>query len=51
MDRPEVHVELALTWCEMGNFKKAREHYQRAMAIDQSLAPARPGSETGMKSP
>jgi len=39
-ERPEVHVELALTWCEIGKFDRAREHYRRAMAIDQSLAPA-----------
>jgi ligand-binding sensor domain-containing protein len=46
-ERPEVHVELALTWCELGNFDRAREHYHRAMAIDQSLAPARPGTAGG----
>ena len=51
MDRPEVHVELALTWCEMGNFKSAREHYHRAMEIDRSLAPSSPGAETGRQSP
>jgi hypothetical protein len=51
MDRTEVHVELALTWCEIGKFDKAREHYYRAMAIEQSLDPARQGAGTGMKSP
>ena len=30
---PEVHVELALTWCELGRFERAREHYRRAMEI------------------
>jgi len=30
---PEVHVELALTWCELGRFDRAREHYRRAMEI------------------
>jgi transglutaminase-like putative cysteine protease len=30
---PEVHVELALTWCEIGRFDRAREHYRRAMEI------------------
>ncbi len=30
---PEVHVELALTWCELGRFDQAREHYRRAMEI------------------
>ena len=38
---PEVHVELALTWCEIGKFDRAREHYRRAMQIDQSLGAAR----------
>jgi tetratricopeptide (TPR) repeat protein len=33
----EVHVELALTWCEIGKFDRAREHYRRAMQIDQTL--------------
>ncbi len=42
-ERPEVHVELALTWCEIGKFDRAREHYRRAMQIDQSLAPATVG--------
>jgi len=37
---PEVHVELALTWCEIGKFDRAREHYRRAMQIDELLAPA-----------
>jgi tetratricopeptide (TPR) repeat protein len=36
-EAPEVHVELALTWCEIGNFDRAREHYRKAMQIDQSL--------------
>ena len=43
-ERPEVHVELALTWCEIGKFDRAREHYRRAMQIDQSLAPRRSGA-------
>ena len=30
---PEVHVELALTWCELGRFERAREHYRRAMEL------------------
>ncbi|HEY5999526.1 MAG TPA: two-component regulator propeller domain-containing protein [bacterium] len=30
---PEVHVELALTFCELGRFDLAREHYRRAMAL------------------
>jgi Tfp pilus assembly protein PilF len=32
-ERPEVRVELALTWCELGDFGRAREHYRRAMQI------------------
>lgn len=43
-ERPEVHVELALTWCEIGRFDRAREHYERAMRIDPALAPAPPGA-------
>jgi ligand-binding sensor domain-containing protein/tetratricopeptide (TPR) repeat protein len=43
-ERPEVHVELALTFCELGRFDRAREHYARAMAIDASLAPAGRGA-------
>ena len=43
-ERPEVHVELALTWCELGKFERAREHYRRAMAIDQSSALAPVGT-------
>jgi ligand-binding sensor domain-containing protein/tetratricopeptide (TPR) repeat protein len=39
-ESPEVHVELALAWCEIGRFDRAREHYLRAMQID----PARIGS-------
>jgi tetratricopeptide (TPR) repeat protein len=35
-ERPEVHVELALTLCEIGRFDAARAHYRRAM----ELAPA-----------
>ncbi len=46
-ERPEVHVELALTWCEVGKFDRAREHYQRAMQIDQSRAPAPVGAPAG----
>jgi tetratricopeptide (TPR) repeat protein len=46
-ERPEVHVELALTWCEIGRFDRAREHYQRAMRIDPSLAPAPVGAAAG----
>jgi len=42
-ERPEVHVELALTWCEVGRFDRAREHYRRAMKIDPSLAPPAAG--------
>jgi protein O-GlcNAc transferase len=44
LERPEVHVELALTLCELGRFDRAREHYARAMQIDASLAPAAPGA-------
>jgi Tfp pilus assembly protein PilF len=44
---PEVHVELALTWCEIGKFDRAREHYRRAMQIDQSLAPVPVGAAAG----
>jgi tetratricopeptide (TPR) repeat protein len=32
-ERPEVHVELALAWCEIGKFDRAREHYRRAMQM------------------
>ena len=48
-EHPEVHVELALTLCELGRFDLAREHYRRAMQIDRSLAPAPVGglSERG----
>jgi ligand-binding sensor domain-containing protein/tetratricopeptide (TPR) repeat protein len=46
-ERPEVHVELALTWCELGKFDRAREHYRRAMQIDPSLAPERDGKPAG----
>ena len=42
-----MHVELALTWCEIGKFDRAREHYRRAMQIDQSLAPAPAGAAAG----
>jgi hypothetical protein len=30
---PQVHVELALTWCELGRFDLAREHYRRAIEL------------------
>ncbi|MHB8835176.1 MAG: two-component regulator propeller domain-containing protein [Candidatus Methylomirabilia bacterium] len=46
-DLPEVHVELALTWCEIGKFDRAREHYRRAMRIDESLAPEPAGASAG----
>jgi hypothetical protein len=46
-ERPEVHVELALTWCEIGKFDRAREHYRRAMQIDQSLVPVPGGAAAG----
>ena len=42
-ESPEVQVELALTWCEIGRFDRAREHYRRAMQIDRTPAPA-PGA-------
>jgi tetratricopeptide (TPR) repeat protein len=32
-EAPEMHVELALTWCELGRFDRAREHYRRAMEM------------------
>jgi tetratricopeptide (TPR) repeat protein len=41
---PEVHVELALTWCELGRFDLAREHYRRAMAIGGEAADAAGGA-------
>ena len=34
---PEVHVELALTYCEVGRFDRAREHYRLAMDLDVDL--------------
>jgi len=46
-ERPEVHVELALTLCEIGKFDRAREHYRRAMQIEQSPAPAPVGTAGG----
>jgi len=39
---PHVHVELALTYCEVGRFDKAREHYRLAMDLEADL-----GSGTG----
>jgi ligand-binding sensor domain-containing protein len=48
-ERPEVHVELALTWCEIGKFDRAREHYVRAMQIDPSLAPAPAATPAGVR--
>jgi ligand-binding sensor domain-containing protein len=44
-DRPEVRVELALTFCELGRFDLAREHYRRAMALDPGLEGERPGAQ------
>ena len=42
-----MHVELALTWCELARFDLAREHYRRAIEIDQSLNRRAPGGLTG----
>lgn len=36
---PQVHVELALTLCEISRFDLAREHYRRAMELAPELAP------------
>jgi hypothetical protein len=47
-ERPEVHVELALTWCEIGKFDRAREHYRRAMQPARCPGPAgAPGAAAG----
>ncbi|HWR96859.1 MAG TPA: two-component regulator propeller domain-containing protein, partial [Candidatus Methanoperedens sp.] len=48
-EQPEVHVELALTWCELGRFDRAREHYERAMAIAGPAAGAAGADETGRR--
>jgi ligand-binding sensor domain-containing protein/tetratricopeptide (TPR) repeat protein len=42
-ERPQVHVELALTWCELGDFAQAREHYRRAMALEPGIVPGEAG--------
>jgi tetratricopeptide (TPR) repeat protein len=34
---PEVHVELALTYCEIGEFIPARAHYELAMKLAPGL--------------
>lgn len=38
---PDIHNALGLAWKGQGDFQKAKENYEKAMAVDETYAPAR----------